>query len=215
VSARGGSRGAHPTVDELVVADEPAAWRDVGFRVAGEEVAVAGVRIRLVGRGERRGILSWSVRDAASLDLDGLATAASERPPPGAASHPNGVVAMDHLVVMTPCLDRTVGALETAGFDLRRRREGSTPGGSVRQAFFRMAVVILEVVEAPEGTRVAADPDGPARLWGIAFLVEDMEPTARRLGPLLGSPRAAVQPGRGIATLSGEAGLGPAVAFMT
>ena len=78
-----------------------------------------------------------------------------------------------------------------------------------------MADVILEVVEAPEGTRVAADPDGPARLWGIAFLVEDMEATARTLGPLLGSPRAAVQPGRRIATLSGEAGLGAAIAFMT
>ncbi len=34
-------------------------------------------------------------------------------------------------------------------------------------------------------------------------------------GDLLGEPRAAVQPGRQIATLRKEAGLGPAIAFMT
>jgi hypothetical protein len=78
-----------------------------------------------------------------------------------------------------------------------------------------MGEVILEVVEAPAGTAIAADPDGPARLWGISFLVRDMERPAAVLGELLGPPRDAVQPGRRIATLGREAGLGPAVAFMT
>lgn len=62
---------------------------------------------------------------------------------------------------------------------------------------------------------MARDPDGPARLWGLAFLVDDMEHTARALGELLGRPRDAVQPGRWIAILPSEAGLGPAIAFMT
>jgi hypothetical protein len=204
-----------PTVDELVVADDAGSWRDAGFRVSGDQVAVGSVRIRLAGRGERRGILSWSLRDAGTLELDGLATNASERAPVSGTPHPNGVVSVAHLVVMTTDLDRTVTVLDAAGFDLRRRREGPTPGGSERQAFFRMAELILELVEAPAGTRLAADPDGPARLWGIAFLVEDLEATARSLGPLMGSPREAVQPGRMIATLRGEAGLGPAIAFMS
>jgi hypothetical protein len=204
-----------PTVDELVVADHAGSWQDAGFRVEGDQVAVGSVRIRLAGRGEQRGILSWSLRDTATLELDGLATSASERAPAAGAPHPNGVVSVDHLVVMTPGLDRTVAVLEAAGFDLRRRREGPTPGGSLRQAFFRMAELILELVEAPPGTRVPADPDGPARLWGIAFLVEDLEATARALGPLIGRPREAVQPGRLIATLRSEAGLGPAIAFMS
>ena len=39
-------------------------------------------------------------------------------------------------------------------------------GGSTRQSFFRMGEVILEVVEAPAGTRLADDPNGRARLWG-------------------------------------------------
>ncbi len=179
------------------------------------EIAVGSIRLRLVGKGERRGIVSWSVRDAGSLELDGLATSPSTRSPSFGGGHPNGVLAIDHVVVMTPDRDRTVAMLESAGFALRRLREAPTPGGSARQAFFRMAEVILEVVEAPAGSALAADPDGPARLWGISFLVEDMQFTAAVLGPLLGRPRAAVQPGRLIATLRREAGVGPAVAFMS
>ena len=95
------------------------------------------------------------------------------------------------------------------------RDRGETPGGSTRQAFFRIGEPILEVVQAPEGTSVARNPDGPARLWGLAFLVADMDATASALGGLLGTPRDAVQPGRKIATLRPEAGLGPAIAFMT
>lgn len=210
-----------PTIDELVVADAPGPWRAAGFHVEGRLCEVGSVRIRLEGKGPMRGIVRWSLRGAGSpgldaLDsLDGLDTRRSDAPPPGGGRHPNGVVAIDHVVVMSPNLDRTVAALRAAGFELRRMREGATPGGSVRQAFFRMAEVILEVVQAPEGVKLARDPEGPARLWGISFLVEDMDTTAAALGDLLGSPRAAVQPGRQIATLRREAGLGPAIAFMT
>ena len=149
-----------PTIDELVIADEPDAWRALGFAVDGDTAEVGSVRLRFEGRGERRGIVRWFVRGARSLELDGLDTHASERPPAAGAEHPNGVVAIDHVVVLTPDLDRTAGVLRGAGFDFRRMREGPTPGGSVRQAFFRMGEVILELVLAPEGTSVAADPDG-------------------------------------------------------
>jgi hypothetical protein len=78
-----------------------------------------------------------------------------------------------------------------------------------------MGELLLEVVAAPPGSRVAADPEGPARLWGISFLVDDLDATVARLGDLVGEPRDAVQPGRRIATLRREASLGVAVAFMT
>jgi hypothetical protein len=204
-----------PTVDELFVADEPSAWEAVGFRVVGDLCEVGSVRVRLEGRGPRRGLVRWSLRDARSLDVDVLDTRASDERPAAGAKHPNGVVSIDHLVVLTPDLERTTAALQDAGVDLRRVREGATPGGSERQAFFRLGELILEVVLAPEGTKVADDPAGPARLWGISFLVEDMDEPAELLGERLGSPRDAVQPGRRIATLRKEAGLGPAVAFMT
>jgi hypothetical protein len=204
-----------PTVDELFIADEPAAWRVAGFEVTGDLCEVGSVRLRLEGPGRGRGIVAWSVRGAASLDLDGLESSPSDSAPAAGTPHPNGVISIDHLVVITPDLDRTAGALQAAGFDLRRVREGETPGGSTRQAFFRMGDVILEVVAAPDGTKIAANPAGPARLWGISFLVESLEGTASQLGELLGTPRDAVQPGRQIATLRKEAGLGPAIAFMT
>src|SRR5918992_3462759 len=207
--------GPQPTIDELFIADKPEAWRAAGFDVDGGLCEVGGVRIRLEGPGRGRGIVAWSVRGARSLELDGLPTSASDSPPAASARHPNGVVSIDHLVVITPDVDRTATALRTAGFDLRRIREGPTPGGSRRQAFFRAGELILELVEAPAGTRIASDPEGPARLWGISFLVEELEHTAAALGALLGEPRAAVQPGRRIATLRREAGLGPAVAFMS
>jgi hypothetical protein len=205
-----------PTVDELFIADVPDAWRAAGFETEGDLCEVGTVRLRLEGPGRGRGIVGWSVRGARSLEVDGLPTAAStSEPPRPAARHPNGVVSIDHLVVVTPDLDRTTAALRDAGFDLRRQREGSTPGGSRRQSFFRMGELILELVEAPAGSRIAEDPAGPARLWGISFLVGELEHTAAELGDLLGDPRDAVQPGRRIATLRKEAGLGPAIAFMT
>ncbi len=204
-----------PTIDTLTVADDPAAWRAAGFSVGEDLCEVGSVRLRLEGPGHGRGIVAWSVRGAGSLDLDGLPTSASHGPPAAGEPHPNGVVSIDHVVVISPDLDRTASALREGGFDLRRLREGPTPGGSPRQAFFRVGEVILEVVEAPEGTRIRSNPDGPARLWGIAFGVGSLERAAAARGPLLGEPRPAVQEGREIATLRGAAGLGPAIAFMT
>ena len=191
-----------PTLEELEIADEPAAWRALGFEVEDGICRVSSVRLRLVGKGPRRGIVGWKLGDG-------------DPEAGGAPLHPNGVAGIDHVVLLSPDLDRTVEGLRADGFDLRRIRDGETPGGSTRQAFFRIGEPILEVVQAPEGTSVARDPDGPARLWGIAFLVEDIDATASALGDLLGSPRDAVQPGRKIATVRPEAGLGPAIAFMT
>jgi catechol 2,3-dioxygenase-like lactoylglutathione lyase family enzyme len=173
------------------------------------------VRLLFEGADAGKGILGWSVRDLATTALDGLPTERSSAPPAQGARQPNGVVAIDHVVAFTPDLERTTRALREAGFDFRRLREQPTPSGGGHQAFFRMGELILEVVEAPPASRTAQRPGGPARLWGISLLVEDLDATAAHLGELLGEPRDAVQPGRRIATLRREAGLGVAVAFMT
>jgi hypothetical protein len=202
-----------PTVDELFIAGSPEPWAAAGFTVSADTCEVGSVRLRFGGEG--RGILAWSVRDVNGHELDGLDTRASGEPPAAGGPHPNGTLSIDHLVVLSPDLDRTAGALREVGFDFRRLREGDTPGGSRRQAFFRMGEVLLEVVEAPPGTKVAADPSGPAQLWGISFLVDELETPAAALGDALGEPRDAVPPGRRKATVATAAGLGPAVAFMT
>jgi Glyoxalase/Bleomycin resistance protein/Dioxygenase superfamily len=197
-------------VEELVVAGEGEPWRALGFTVRDDTLRVGGVTIRLVA-GAEGGLLAWSLRGAAGTELDGLPTTLAETTDPGPASppqHPNRAVGIDHVVAITDDLERTTTALEAAGMDLRRRRELGPPGEGARMAFFRVGEVVLEVVERPEAA-------GPARFWGLVVVVEDLDACARALGDRLGSVRDAVQPGRRIATARPQAGLSPAVAFMS
>jgi hypothetical protein len=205
------------TIDELTVADSPRAWAEVGFAVEGDVCVVGEVRIRLAGRDAGKGLAGWALRGAGATELDGLSTTLSERPPPQAApAHPNGIVGLDHVVAITPALERTVAALQAAGLDLRRIREEATPAGAPRQAFFRLGANILEVVQAPpEAIERSGGADGPAFFWGLAFLAPDIDATVAGLGEKVGDVRAAVQPGRRIATLRRSAGLSLPVALMT
>ncbi len=204
------------TIDELTVADEPAAWEALGFAVEGDVCVLGDVRIRLAGpyAGER--LAGWSLREVEELKLDGLATARSEQPPPSEApAHPNGLTAIDHVVAMTPVLDRTVAALKRAGLDLRRIREEPTPAGAPRQAFFRLGATILEVVQEPPQAIERAGGDHRAFFWGLALLAPDIEATVASLGDRVSEVRDAVQPGRRIATLRRSAGLALPVALIT
>jgi catechol 2,3-dioxygenase-like lactoylglutathione lyase family enzyme len=206
-----------PTLDELVVADEPDAWASAGFRVEGDTCDVGTVRLRLAGRDAGRRIVSWSLRDLPDQELDGLPTTPSAAPPREPADpHPNQVTVLDHVVAFSPDLDRTVEALTDAHLDLRRVREEPTPAGAPRQAFFRVGEAILEVIQAPEGSPAMADPAGPAGFWGLAFVVDDLEAAVAGFADgHVSGPRPAVQEGRSIATLRRDAGLALPVALMT
>lgn len=206
-----------PTIDELLLADDIERWAELGFAVSDGCCQLGEVRVRFVGDGPGRGIVGWSLRDLAGTELDGLATTVSERPPPGAApTHPNGVVAIDHIVAMSPSLDRSVGALERAGLDLRRIREQPTPAGAPRQAFFRLGAEILELIQEPDGVvERTGGPDRPARFWGLAVCAADLDRTVKLLGPHAGQIRPAIQPGRHIATLRRSAGIAIPLALMS
>lgn len=204
------------TIDELTVADEPAAWAALGFAVDGDLCVLGDVRVRLAGPGAGDGLVGWSLRGVEATALDGLATARSDRPPPPQPPpHPNGVAALDHVVAISPDLDRTVAALRAAGLDLRRLREEPTPAGAPRQAFFRLGAGILEVVQEPAEATARAGGDRPAFFWGLAFVAPDLEATVAGLGDAAGAARDAVQPGRRIATLRRSAGLSLPLALMT
>jgi hypothetical protein len=205
-----------PTIDELTVADAPGAWSALGFTVDGEVCVVGDVRIRLTGAEGDGGLTGWSLRDVDGTDLDGLATTRAEREVPSERPvHPNGVDGVDHVVAITPALDRTVTALQRAGLDLRRVREEPTPAGAPRQAFFRLGATILEVVQEPKEAIERAGGDRPAFFWGLAFSVPDLETAVAGLGDCVSEIRPAVQPGRRIATLRRSAGLAIPVALMT
>jgi hypothetical protein len=195
-----------PTIAELVIGDEPAAWARLGFAVDGDRTTVGTTTVVLDGAGG--GLRSWTLRDAPTTALDGLETAVSDTGPPAPATHPNGAVRIDHVVVNTPDLQRTFAALQDAGLDLRRTREHSE---TLHQGFFRLGEVILEVVGPPAPTG-----DGPARFWGLVAVVEDVDALAAGAAEgLFGEPRAAVQEGRRIVTVRREAGLSVALAFLT
>jgi hypothetical protein len=210
-------RRGEPTVDQLLIADEPERWSALGFAVEDGCSQVGSVRLRLIGRGAGRGIVGWSLREIISVELDGLPTTRSRSPVPAAAvAHPNGVIAVDHIVAMSPALDRSVRALQEAGLPLRRIRELPTPAGAPRQAFFRLGAEILEVIQEPDSVlKERGRGDAPARLWGLALVAEDLDRTLARLGSDVSPAHTAVQRGRRIATLRRAASLAIPVAIMS
>lgn len=204
-------------VDQIEVADPPDAWARAGFTVdadrdGGPVCRVGGVRVRPAGPDRGTGILGWSLRGIATDDpLDGIPTTRSEAPAAEPAVHPNGVTAIDHIVLLSPDLGRTVAALDTIGVPPRRERDGELGGRSIRQIFFRFGPVIVEVVGAP-----GVAGDGPSTLWGITYTVADIDATAAFFGDHVSPVKDAVQPGRRITTLDHRAlGLSVRTALIT
>ncbi|MDR3660529.1 MAG: glyoxalase [Mycobacterium sp.] len=193
------------TVDEFEVADPTDAWTRAGFSVdSGGDAApvcrIGGVRIRLAGRGHSTGgtgIVGWSLRGLPpDGSIDGIPTTPSDTVAAASAEHANGVIAIDHVVLLSPDLDRTVASLTALGVDPRRERDGELGGRPIRQIFFRLGAVIVEVVGQP-----GAQGEGPSTLWGLTYVVSDIDATAAYFGERTTPVKPAVQPGRRITTL--------------
>ena len=184
------------TVDEILVADPPEAWTAAGFTVSEGSCRVGDVSIRLIGRDRGTGIIGWSLGGVDVDDLDGIATTTSDAGPAAPTEHANGVTGIDHIVLFSPDLDRTVAALATVGVTARRERLGELGGRPIRQIFFRFGAVIIEAVGSPD----AAD-DGPSTLWGITYNVTDIDETATYFAGRTTRVKEAVQPGRRITTV--------------
>ena len=204
------------TIDEITVADPPETWAAAGFAVDDDGVCRIGqVRVRLVGRDHGKRIIGWSLRgaadDALTGGLDGLPTTASDAPPPEPGAHANGALYIDHVVLFSPDLARTTKALEAVGLPLRDHRDSDTYGAPMRQNFFRLGQVILELIGSPE-----TPGEGDPGFFGLAHTVADLDAAGALLGEHLGSAKDAVQPGRRIATLRHkELGMSVATALMS
>ena len=208
-----------PHLRSLIVGDPPSAWLAAGFEVRHHHgrarTTIGEVDIELVGPDDGRGIIAWRFADESMpTDIDGIRTLrATERPTDGGPSHDheNLVTGLDHVVMFTPDLDRTVAAMQHAGFDARRTRDvpGSDP--PTRQVFFWAGPTIVELVGPVEPSG-----DGPATLWGLAVTADDLDAVHSVLEDRLGRPKPAVQSGRSIATLrTRDLGISTAIAFMT
>jgi hypothetical protein len=205
------------TIDEITVADPPEAWEAAGFTVDDDGTCRIGqVRVRLVGRDAGKRITGWSLRDTpdgalADGSLDGLPTTVSHHPPAEPAEHAIGATHIDHVVLLSPDLARTAAAIEALGVPRRGERDSDTYGAPMRQIFFRMGEVIIELVGSPD-----APGEGEPGFFGLALTVSDLDRAAGRLGEHLGSVKDAVQPGRRIATLRHrDLGMSVATALMS
>ena len=207
-------------ITEIVIADDGAAWRSAGFTVDDTSHAQIGtVRFHFVGRAapSKGGIVAWSVDGISPADdLDGLATTvvddASRAVPRGnrytdvahaarVHTHQNSVTIVDHVVVATPDVDRTIGQFVSVGMEPRRERVGGTEAHPMRQVFLRAGEVIIEVVGPPAAPNDARIRARPAAFFGLAFSCADLDECAAQLGDGVGTIRDATQPGRRIATL--------------
>jgi hypothetical protein len=204
------------TIDEILVGDAPEAWRAAGFTVDDDGTCRIGtVRVRLVGRDGGKRILGWTLRGApearlADGRLDGLPTTSSTAAPAAPAEHPNGATHIDHVVLLSPDLPRTTAALDAIGLSPRGERDTDTYGAPMRQIFFRLGEVVLELVGGTE------PGDGEPGFFGLAITVDDLDATGALLGAHLGTAKDAVQEGRRIATLRHrELGMSVATAFMS
>lgn len=164
-----------PELEELYVPGSADAWERAGFTVIDGVIPVAGVRIR-------PGMEPWWM------------TGTPDAPE---VEHPNGVIGIDHIVVLTDDFDFSVERFREAGFDYRRTRDA---GEGRRQAFFVFGPCLLELTGP---FRL-----GGERLWGVTLVAPDLSGFGGRV-------KDAVQPGRQITVIPEEAGLEIPVAVMT
>jgi hypothetical protein len=215
--------GSMARVELLSVRGDPAAWAAIGLDVAGDgTIGFAGASLRIEAT-TAHPPMSWSISGTADgagvdpADIDGLPTELVEPATRSGVEHRLGATGVDHVVVLTPSIERTSAAIAAAtGSELRRVREV----GSMRQGFHRIGPrpgdrdetpgLIVELVERPE------QPAGPAAFWGFVLTVVDLDGAVALLGgDRVSSPKDAVQPGRRIATIRSSAGLGVAVALLS
>lgn len=149
---------------------------------------------------------------------DGRGTPEAQRPPQD-IPHRNRVIDLDHVVLRSPDLERTTAMFENQGVECRRIRDVPLGDVPMQQRFFRIATgvadsdtsTILELVGPAAPTE-----GGPATIWGLACVVDDINAAVAALGDVCSEARDAVQPGRKIATVrTRELGIGLTLALMT
>lgn len=194
----------------IALGDAPEAWAAAGFDVVDGLVTLGTTALRLTGTGVR--FEGWAL-DGVERPIDGLATAEPTPVAPNGSAHPNGIVRIDHVVVRSGDVDRTVAAFEAAGLEVRGGRSTTSYGSPMRQVFMWAGDVIIELVGPDRGE---PRTDEPTSIFGLALVADDLDVTAAFLGDLLSTPKDAVQQGRRIAGLRGaQVGLHLPIAVMS
>ncbi|HTO01069.1 MAG TPA: hypothetical protein VL068_10380 [Microthrixaceae bacterium] len=224
-----------PQIIAISIGDAAEAWTAAGFTVDKDgSCRISSVEIRLdvagtsaddksaTGQGGDGGFRSWSFAgiDASVTDIDGLRVSHVDVANTDHTAHPNGVTSLDHIVINSGNPERTVAALEAAGFPLRGRRRATNLKVPMVQYFFWAGDVILELIgpsdsgpgnsrlgnsgpseSATQSDEPSPQSDEPSSIFGLALVSPDLKETSDFLGDLASDPRPAVQKGRRITTL--------------
>ncbi len=195
----------------ILLGDDPDAWSALGFAVrpgsdsqgapVPASVRLANTTIGLTGSGT--GFIGWEI-EGVDRSLDGLPHSADPGCGTGddrADGNPNGIDAIDHVVISTGDVPRSLAAFEAVGLQPRGGRSTTSYGSPMSQTFFWLGDVILELVGPDEGEPTT---DDPGALFGLALVAHDLDATVSILGPLAGEPKGAVQAGRRIAGVRGR-----------
>lgn len=206
-----------PVLRSLIIGDNASSWAAGGFDVVDRHgrahTTIGEVTIELVGPDDGRGIVAWRMDGIEVDQIDGITTlnGAPSMTETEAPTHSNLATHLDHVVMFTPDLQRTVEALEANGFEARRIRDIPGDGPTKQQVFFWAGPTIIELVGPVEPTG-----NGPASLWGLAITCSDLDLASERMGERLGQSKVAVQPGRRIATLrTRQLDISTSIAFMS
>ncbi len=199
-------------VEWLTVAGDPDVWRSIGLTVAADGlIPLFGTCLRIVEPGDdgATGLVGWAFSGITDTDdVAGFPAVVVDRGRPTFAAHDLGAAQLDHVVIFTGDMDAVSGAVESATGCARKRVRDL---GTMRQGFHRIGAggLIVEIVEH-------ADNDRATEMWGLVLIVDDLDAACAVLGEeRVGPANDAVQPGRRIATIRTEVGLGTAVALMS
>jgi hypothetical protein len=200
-------------VEWLTIAGDPEVWGSLGLAVGADGVIPlfgTGLKITESSSPDETGIAGWALSGVEPVAaVAGLPSEVVEAGPPVFAEHALGAVELDHVVIMTSSLETVSAAVaEATGCELKRTREL----GTITQGFHRIGRggLIVEIVQHPDFDR------GEAEFWGLVINVDDLDAACELLGSeRVSEPKDAVQPGRRIATIRSEVGLGTALALMS
>lgn len=207
-----------PALLELTIGANSSPWETLGL--VNSQRRIADVRVAFSQTAV--GVLSWTLSSAddGHVSIDGIDTTLRSITPDEEFSERERhekewstdfcgarAIAVDHVVVNTDNLDRTSSAIESAlGAERRRVRDA---GRGVSQGFHVLANTVIEVVSGPHITEPGAS------IWGFVVVVDDIDAVCKHIGDGATPKKAAVQPGRFIASFRHETGLGVPVAVMS
>jgi len=206
---------------QITLNEDPDIWESVGFKVSqlenGDSFFMLGsVQFLFATSDEPKGISSMGALGLGepidSLPFGAIRTEDMEQfLSLSNEAHPNAISRIDHVVVTTSDCDRSTSAFHNAGIRSQRVRTFGEQNNLVRQTFFWLGNVILELV-GPD----TKSGDDPAVFWGLAFVSDDIEKTLSALGDSCSPLKEAVQTGRKITTLkTRDIGISMPIAIMT